>query len=237
MAGGLLLLDRRPVIAGVLVGLLCYKPQYGVLFPLILAASGRWRAFGSASVTVAALTIATIVLYPDAWRAFFAKANETRTIILDQGGVGLHKMQSIFAWARMWGAPLPLAYALQGGVSIAIAAAITWLWRSNAAYPQKAAAAAIGAILATPYSVDYDLVIAAPAIAWLALYGLEKGFAPFEATALASLWLSPLVARQLAQTTTIPVAVIALLIVFVLILRRAKTEFAHSNAPAFALRQ
>jgi alpha-1,2-mannosyltransferase len=237
MAGGLLLLNRRPVLAGALIGLLCYKPQYGVLFPFVLAASGRWRAFGSAAATVVVLTIGTIVLYPEAWHAFLATASGTRTEILDGGGPGLHKIQSVFAWARMWVTPLPLAYALQGAASIAIAAAVTWLWRSNAAYPLKAAALTIGAILITPYSLDYDLVVAAPALAWVALYGLERGFAPFEATALAALWLSPLVARQFAEMTTIPLAVIALLFVFILVLQRAKADFACCDELAFALRQ
>jgi hypothetical protein len=37
------LMDRRPLAAGVLVGLLTIKPQLGLLFPFFLIASGRWR--------------------------------------------------------------------------------------------------------------------------------------------------------------------------------------------------
>ena len=36
-------LDRRPVAAGVLIGLLTLKPQLGILFPVMLIASARWR--------------------------------------------------------------------------------------------------------------------------------------------------------------------------------------------------
>src|SRR5581483_11617291 len=69
----LVLLDRRPVIAGVLLGLMAYKPQFGVLIPLVLLATGRLRAFAAAMIAVLALTLATLAVFgPEAWRAFFA---------------------------------------------------------------------------------------------------------------------------------------------------------------------
>jgi len=39
-----LYIDRRPVVAGLLFGALCYKPQFGLLIPVALAAGGHWRA-------------------------------------------------------------------------------------------------------------------------------------------------------------------------------------------------
>ena len=42
LGGALLLLDRRPWLAGVLIGLLAYKPQFGVLIPIALLAGRRW---------------------------------------------------------------------------------------------------------------------------------------------------------------------------------------------------
>ena len=100
-------------------------------------------------------------------------------MVLEQGGTGWHKIQSVFSMVRMWGGGIALAYAAQGAVTIAVAAALTWLWRSAAAYPLKAAALIIALILATPYSLDYDLVVLAPAIAFLAADGLARGFAPW----------------------------------------------------------
>ena len=79
-------------------------------------------------------------------------------------------------------------------------------------------------MLATPYSLDYDLVILAPAIAFLAADGLSRGFAPWQKTALACLWLMPLIARSIAEYTLVPLGVPAMLLVFVLILRHAATE-------------
>jgi hypothetical protein len=225
LGGALIVLDRRPALAGVLFGLIAYKPQFGVLIPLVLMATGRWRAFIAATVTVAALALATFVVFgSEVWRAFFASTALTRVEVLEQGGTGWHKIQSIFALVRMWGGSVPFAYAMQGLAAVAIAAALVWLWRSAAAFPLKAAALTIASILTTPYSLDYDLVVLAPAIAFLAANGLSRGFPPWQKTALACLWLMPLVARTIAEQALVPLGVPAIFFVFMLVLRCAASE-------------
>ncbi len=230
VGGALVLLDRRPLLAGILFGLLVYKPQYGLMLPLVLAASGRWRSFAGAAATIAVLTIATTLVFgATVWHAFFVFSEFTRTVVLEQGNTGWYKIQSVFAWARMWGAPVALAYALQGAVAVALAGALAWLWRGTAAFALKAAALCLGTILATPYSLDYDMMVLAPAIAFLAADGFARGFAPWEKTALAALWLVPLVARSVGEATLIPLGVPAMLAVFALVLWRAGRDAALPN--------
>ena len=50
MFGGFLLLPRRPALAGVLFGLMIYKPQLAVLVPVALLASRQWRTIAVACV-------------------------------------------------------------------------------------------------------------------------------------------------------------------------------------------
>ena len=72
LGGALAILDRRPIVAGLLFGLLAYKPQFGLMIPLALAAGGYWRSFAAAVATIAFLAVAaTIAFGPDVWRAFF----------------------------------------------------------------------------------------------------------------------------------------------------------------------
>jgi len=229
----LVCVDRRPILAGILFGLLAYKPQFGLMMPLVLIATGRWRTMIAAALTVIALVLAaTLVFGVDTWRAFFTFAEYTRAIVLETGETGWHKIQSVFAWARMWGAGVPLAYAVQGAVTLGVGAALIWLWRSPASFALKAAALCLAAILATPYSLDYDLMVLAPAIAFLAVDGLTRGFAPYEKTALAFLWIAPLIARGFAQVTFIPLGVVAMLAVFALVLRKAKGSPGPAPVPA-----
>ncbi len=224
-AGALTFIDRRPLIAGILFGLIAYKPQFGLLIPLVLVVSGRWRVFLSAAVTVAALALAvTLAFGIDVWAAFFASTRFTRDVVLEQGGTGWYKIQSVFSWVRMWGGGIDLAYAAQGVVTLAIAATLAWLWRGRESFAMKAAALLVGTVLATPYVLDYDLMLLAPAIAFLTVDGMRRGFAPWDKTMLAALWLLPLVARSIAQATLIPLAVPLLLLLFVVLLRRAISD-------------
>jgi alpha-1,2-mannosyltransferase len=221
----LVLLDRRPLIAGILFGLVAYKPQFGLMIPIALVAGGYWRACFAAAATVVMLALATTLIFGSSvWEAFMASTHFTRVIVLESGDTGWHKIQSVFSWVRMWGGPVSLAYAVQGAMTIAVGACLAWLWRSEAAYPLKAAALAIAVVLGTPYSLDYDLMVLAPAIAFLVADGLGRGFGPYEKTALAALWLMPLIARALAQAALIPLAVPVMLIVFALILQRAASD-------------
>jgi hypothetical protein len=192
------------------------------MIPLVLLATGRWRTLLAAGGTVIALIIAaTLAFGMEAWRAFFTFAEYTRTIVLETGETGWHKIQSVFAWARMWGAPVSLAYGIQGAVTLAVAAALIWLWRSRVSFALQAAALYLGAALATPYSLDYDLMVLAPAIAFLTVDGLTRGFAPWEKSALAFLWVVPLIARGVAQVTFIPLGMMAMLVMVAIIMHRA----------------
>ncbi|MBO0345105.1 DUF2029 domain-containing protein [Roseibium sp. CAU 1637] len=60
---GLVLSERRPWLAGFLLGLATVKPQYGLMVPVFLLASGHYRTIVSACVTTAGLLAASALLY------------------------------------------------------------------------------------------------------------------------------------------------------------------------------
>lgn len=227
LGGGLLLLDRRPLLAGLLIGLMAYKPQFGLLVPLVLAVSGRWRVFAAAATTVIAASALTTALFgTQVWTAFAESAGFTRAVVLEAGGTGWPKIQSVFSALRMWGAGVETAYAAQGALALTIAAALVWLWRSRAAYELKAAALATGSLLATPYVLDYDMVVLAPAIAFFAAHGLKHGFRDWEISGLAAAWITPLIARSVTGATGLPVGFAVMAALFAMTLRRAASDLA-----------
>jgi hypothetical protein len=231
LGAALTLLDRRPIVSGILIGCLAYKPQFGLLIPLALIAGAYWRAFVSAAATVAVMSLAvTFAFGTEVWSAFLASGTFTRTVVLEQGGTGWYKIQSVFSWVRMWGGGIALAYVMQIAVTVAIAAALCWLWRSRASFALKAAGLLIGTLLATPYSLDYDLMLLAPAIAYLATDGMARGFANWEKSILAALWIVPIIARSVPQATLIPLAVPIMLIALAFLLRRAMIESGIAQA-------
>jgi hypothetical protein len=63
--------------------------------------------------------------------------------------------------------------------------------------------------LATPFIFDYDLMLVAPAIAWLARKGVRNSLLPWEGTTLALLALILLVSRSIGEFTHILLAPLA----------------------------
>ncbi len=222
IGGGLMLLDRRPWLAGVLFGLLAYKPQFGVLLPLALLAEGRWKTIAAAGVTViAAAGLAYVFFGEETWWAFLANTQFTRHTVLENGGAGFWKIQSIFAAVRMWGGSIGLAYGAQTAAGLCAAAAVFGLWRSKADRRLKGCGLIVGAFLCTPYGFDYDFMALAPAGAFLVSYGLERGLKTSELAALTLAFAAPILARTVGQWTFVPLGMIAVTLLFAVTLRRA----------------
>jgi hypothetical protein len=221
LGGGLLLLERRPLWAGVLFGCLAYKPQLGLLVPLVLVATGRWRALAGAAASVVALTALTWAIFgTQVFVAFWDSLPMTR-LVAWEGAPGFYKIQSTYAALRLAGAPAALANAAQLIVTLGACIGLIGLWRSPAAFELKAAGLVIGCTIATPYVLDYDLVVLGPAIAYLVALGLRQGFAPYEITLLTALWVLPLVARSVAELTSVSTAPVILIAALIFILQRA----------------
>ena len=85
IGGALGLLERHPVLAVCCLGLLTYKPQFGVLFPLVLVATGRWRAFfAAAGVALALAALSGLVFGSAPWLAMaqtVAKAKDRKSVV------------------------------------------------------------------------------------------------------------------------------------------------------------
>jgi alpha-1,2-mannosyltransferase len=233
LGGALACLERRPLLAGIFIGLLAYKPQLGLMLPVAFLAGGRWRTILAAALTVAVLVLLTgLVFGPEVWRSFLASTGYSRSALLEGGDVAWHKFQTVYAAVRMWGGSPGLGYTVQAVATLATTIALAWLWRSPAAYPLKAAALALASVIATPFAFDYDLTVLASAIAFLALYGLAEGTRPYEKTALAILWIVPLVARSIAASLAIPIGILTVIAVFALTVRRGSPGFTAPPATA-----
>ena len=186
IGGTLALMPTRPVLSGICLGLLSYKPQYGLLFPLVLIAAAQWRVFVTAGIVAVALAaISWLAFGTESWQAFFHWMPMFSQAFLTEGRAPWGKMQSIFALTRYFGGTEPFAWILQWIMSAAVALVLAWMWKSRSvSYPLKAASLATGALLITPYLFLYDVMVLAIAVAFLVRLGLDEGFARHELPAL-----------------------------------------------------
>ncbi len=236
---GLLMLGPRPVVAGVALGLLIFKPQLCLLIPVALAAGRQWRALGAAALTGLVFAAAAAILCGvQIWADFISSAGFARAI-LEQGLVGYYKMQSVFAAARLLGGSLAVGYWLQGLAAALTTAVLAWTWRRSTDWGLRGAALLVATPLATPFVLDYDLTILAPAIAWLARKQAQDGAMPWERTAMAVAALAPLIARPMAAATHLlptPLALAGLLAVIVVRIN-AESAAAPARAPSACARR
>jgi hypothetical protein len=218
IGGTLYLLPVRPVLAGICLGFLTYKPQYGLLFPLLLIAAGHWRTFISAGVTAVALAFVSWLAFgTESWHAFFHWMPMFSQAFLTEGKATWWKLQSIFSLVRFFGGGEQLAWAFQWVLTAAVATVLALMWRSRVPYTLKAAALAVGTLLTTPYLFIYDMMVLAIAVAFLLRIALRRGFLPGELPALACVLVLSLTFTFTGEPTGFAVN----LIVGSLILRRA----------------
>ena len=186
IGGTLYLMPTRPVLSGICLGLLSYKPQYGLLFPLVLIAASQWKVFFTAGiVAVLIASLSWFAFGTESWQAFFHWMPMFSQAFLTEGRAPWGKMQSIFGLVRYFGGTEQLAWIFQWIMSGAVAVLLALMWRSRSVgYPLKAAGLAAGALLITPYLFLYDLMVLAIAVAFLVRVGLDQGFARHELPAL-----------------------------------------------------
>ena len=200
IGGALAMLNERPVFAGVLAGLLVYKPQFAVMLPLFLLVGGHWRSLAAAVIAVAVLFAATAIVFGAAVFADFVGAlpNAKDAFLLHQHQGGVYpfpwnRLASVYGMLRALGAGAAPAWAAHVAAAVAAAAASLWLAARPVSYAVRAAAIAVAAFVMTPYSLGYDLAILSVPMAFLVADGLVRGFRHWEIAVLAAAFVMPLV--------------------------------------------
>jgi arabinofuranan 3-O-arabinosyltransferase len=218
IGGTLYLMPMRPVLAGVCLGLLSYKPQYGLLFPIVLIAAREWTTFVSAALVAAALAFVSWLQFgTESWQAFFHWIPMFSQAFLHNGDAPWLKLQSVYALVRYFDGPEQLAWMVHAILLGTVLITLVLIWRGQLPYPIKAAALVLGTLLTTPYLFMYDMVVLAIAVAFLLRQGFSDGFAPYEPALLAGMMLMLSTFLRLGE----PVGLAATLIGAALVMRRA----------------
>ncbi len=208
VGGTLYFIPIRPVLAGICLGLLSYKPQFGLLFPLVLIAASQWTVFVTAGAVAVLMAVASWVVFgTESWLAWWHWLPMASQAFLSEGRAPWGKMQSIFATVRFFGGAEHLAWICQWTMTALVACALVALWRSRVRYSIKAAGLATGTLLATPYLLLYDVMVLAIPVAFFVRLGLKGGFRKFELPAigliLALLFIYPVVGAPTGFAATL----------------------------------
>ena len=227
LVGGLLLVERRPMLSGFLFGLLCCKPQLALLLPVALLSGGHWRCAVASAATALVLIVTSLALFgSDTWIGFL---HETSALshLTDIHPDFWSRMPTIFIAVKALGGAAAAANILQAVSALAAAAIVAITWRGQAAPDVKAAILIIATFLATPYAWDYDMVATVFAAALLGREARRSGFLTWEKASIAALFLVPVAMIITMEAATLPLGPLVLWLTLAMALRRASSE-SHS---------
>lgn len=227
-----LLVDRRPISAGALLGLLCYKPHFGLLAPVALAAGRHWTAFFAAAATILVLIALSVGLFGwETWPAYLTALRESDAVYAS-GRIAYAGMVTPFGAARLLGFAAEPAYALQAVATLLMAALTALIWRRNMSLPLRAAALLSATLLAVPLALLYDKLLALVAIAWLIREARQTGFLPWEKLVLLATYPISLLTWSVGSQWHMPLGPLVSFAVLVMCLRRVWRGLSARQAPA-----
>ncbi len=218
--GFALLLDRKPTMAGVLIGLLCYKPHFGVLVPVALIAGGHWRAFIAATTTVAVVIGLSVALFgTDTWWAYLGATLNAKAVF-GSGRIDYAGIVSIFGAERLMGFAVGPAYALQAIASLEMVMLVALIWRRELPPSIRFATLLAATLLAVPIALIYDQMLLLLGAILLVREAQDTGFLPWERLALAGLYVVVLLTWLLGTAWHLPLGPVAPSVLLLLCVRR-----------------
>jgi alpha-1,2-mannosyltransferase len=226
LGGGLLFLNRSPILAGILLAGFFYKPQLGILIPLALLAGRRWKVLGITAVSSVVIGIASALIFgPDIWLEFLR--NLPLAARLTDSPFYWARMPTIYAAVRAAGNGAMIAWTLQGIMMIGVMSGVYWVWSGRASAASRASILVLGILLFTRYAFIYDYAILAIPLAWLWQEGQTTGWLPLEKPLLLYGWFMPAVSSLMLTSVHWPLSLLMLpmtIALFILVLRRHYIE-------------
>lgn len=210
IGGALLRLESRPAIAGVLIGLLAMKPHLAILLPMVLVVGRHWITFASAAVTATTATVGAVLVF--GWQsvqAWFVGMDVVKSGV-DMGLLPVYKFVTPYTALRHLGVPERWGLVLHASAALVVVCMVWSVWRRTTDMRLRGPAVVVGTFLVTPYAADYDLVVLAFAIAWIASVGGAEGWLRGDRNLLVLAWVLPMVCAPVAALTHVPIAPLVL---------------------------
>jgi hypothetical protein len=210
----LALMESRPWLSGVFLGILSYKLQFGVLFPFALLASRNWRGLASATAATNILAMAAVVVFGyQGWSSFMDSMFDRDPNLSEVPGYSI-PLVSIFAVLQSSGLSQRTSWTVQFTLAAIVATIVCGVWAKPFPRSLKAAALSMGSVMVTPYVLGYDLCVRSIGAPFVVKDCLSRGFLRGERTAI-------LVCCVGLILLSVPIPAIMSVVLAVLVLRRA----------------
>ena len=227
LVAGFGMLQRFPLAAGALIGMLSIKPQFSLMAWVALAAARQWRALGSAAAAAILLVLASLAVVGfEAWRAWLDLMLGGNALYGDWIASGRLNGISVYACVSWLGAPSAIANLAQAAAVVAAAAIVFWVHRQAAPAALQLATLLAATLLAAPHASNSDAVLLGVAAS---LFAVSADLRLPQLAVAAAVWISPFINPPVlfrAGCIT-PVLVLLLLVMIAASLRPPNAEAAR----------
>lgn len=224
---GLALIPKRPLAAGILIGLASCKPHFGVLIPFALLAGRHWRSFIGATLSIVALILTSVLVFgADTWYGFIGTLGNN-VAGFEAGAYKWQAMSSVLSLLHSLGLRPNLAWYGQTIAALCALLLVVWAWRRDGTEDEHGALRCSilcsATLLAVPMVYLYDLMLIVPALAWLWADMQQRGAARWEPILLILCGGALLGLREFALATGVqPGAVLVALTLWLAVRRLEK---------------
>lgn len=154
---GLLLLPRRPVLAGAILALLAFKPHLSLLVPLCLLATSNWRALGGlVAGGLAFLVIPVLIHGPDVWIAFLDSVTSHSSGFFSAANPLWDRSPTVFKGTLQVTGSVAIAAQVHVGVAVLACLALVAVWRRSQLLEWRVLALTVAMLLVTPKAIYVD---------------------------------------------------------------------------------
>lgn len=234
LIGGLRLLTCRPILAGVLFGLLAFKPIIGLLIPPLLLIRKDWVAFFSATATVVITALLPALLWgTEVWTLFFTDAMAIQQTVLHHAvGIGMLMIPSAFNSGRLLGLDTTSAYAIHiffaaGTLIIFLRHFLNSTSKQNKPLStQDILLFTLATAMISPYMHNYDLSMVEGAILLYCFSMREEPVTPAHAFLIMACWCTGLLSL-FANMAALPIAPVIMMMALCIVARAPQGTDRH----------
>ena len=167
--------NDRPLLAGLAIGSLIFKPQLGLAAAVVFVFARQWKVVaGAVMAAVLQLSVAWMHYGSEIMRNYWHTLTHVEEVLplLEPRLYQTHSLRSFWSLLLPWPR---VAFALYAISALAVLLFAIRVWKSGSPLSLRYSALLLATVLISPHLTVYDLIILAPAFLLLGDWALSHG--------------------------------------------------------------
>jgi len=190
-AGRLLLINRSACAAGIVFGLLVYKPQLAAVIPFCLIAARLYRTLFYMIASASVLVISSFLVFgTEPWIAFITELTGHSNLVYGKSNQIWERIPTVAITSMQLLKSGNLAMIVQFGVAVITIATSAWVWKSSSLSGPRSLAIVSSIPLISPFVMDYDMATLIVPIAFIVNEAREGSWTAGKFVILLMMWIA-----------------------------------------------